>query len=56
MMSGANTTMLQSQSFELSAAFSPDGMQLASGDKDGMVQPWDVMSGASTAMLQGHSS
>jgi len=38
----------------LSVAFSPDGMTLASGDRDGMVILWDTASGEQLRALDGH--
>ncbi|KAF9518419.1 hypothetical protein BS47DRAFT_298514 [Hydnum rufescens UP504] len=39
----------------LSAAFSPDGLRLASGSQDCSLCLWDAMSGVHIATLQGHS-
>ncbi|KAF9503231.1 hypothetical protein BS47DRAFT_1322867 [Hydnum rufescens UP504] len=38
-----------------SVAFSPNGLQLASGSEEGTLYLWDAMSGEHTATLQGHS-
>ena len=38
-----------------SVAFSPDGKQVMSGSDDGMVQLWDVATGAPLQMLKGHT-
>jgi WD40 repeat protein len=55
-ISGTQTAVLEGHSAEVqSVAFSPDGLQLASGSWDGTIRLWDVMSRANTATLQGHS-
>ncbi|MFO0174263.1 MAG: pentapeptide repeat-containing protein, partial [Aphanizomenon sp.] len=40
----------------LAVAFSPDGKVLATGEKDGRVRLWNVITGKELLTLRGHSS
>jgi len=51
----ALSTLHGHSSWVRAAAFSPDGLQLASGSGDHTLRLWDVMSGAPIALLEGHS-
>lgn len=46
----------QNRSAICDVAFSPDGMRIVSGSRDGLVQVWSAVTGALERVLEGHTS
>jgi len=53
---GARRRFVGHTSEVLSAAYSPDGKMIASGDDDGMLRLWDIATGETVHVFAGHES